>query len=172
MIASCNGNRQSIEALVTMGADVEAFDENGNNIAVHGILSYKISFVKWLYKKFPQCFDFTNPELELTDIACAENQFELLKFLLSKGAPIDFPNQRLGSNLDHCMLYSCFDIAVYLIENGATTINFNSKSFVLQDLFVPLTNRLHELKQLNGDSSINLENVIKENRIRAFLKRI
>ncbi|MCQ2965603.1 MAG: ankyrin repeat domain-containing protein [Alphaproteobacteria bacterium] len=172
--AVLNKHKNNIKTLIKLGADVTVKDTNSSNLATTSIFTYDKKFIKWFYKIAPNAFDFEDKKVDLICILSAEEgMIDLIKYFKLNGG-IDFNSYvgTYGSAIDCSMLFYNIDTALWLIENGVTTFNFNSSFYYPQDLFVPLTTRLNTLKQLNRGDNVNFENVIKEERIRAFLKRI
>jgi ankyrin repeat protein len=90
---------------------------------IHAIKSGKIEFVKFYADNNPEVLKFENPWQNPLFVACDERQrksnIEIVKYLLSKGVPVNNEKKEYNSPLHLACLYNEAEIVELLLANGA-----------------------------------------------------
>ncbi len=121
MIGSIDGNLEKVKDTIEKGADIDFIGDDLTTALQYAAKSGYIDIVKYLVESGANLEISHQYRLYMTALlyATENNQLEVVKYMVGKKADIDC--KRIdGLTALHLSLWrALFDIALYLIENGA-----------------------------------------------------
>ena len=119
MIASAKGLVTEIDRLIELGANVNAYNENGATPLIFAVTNNKPESVRALLKHSPHLDDITSNSESALLIAVKDNYTEIAEILIRAGAEIDFTDYYGNTPLHYASLYGYLDMADILLYYDA-----------------------------------------------------
>ena len=149
MLTIMNQQLKPFKALLKRGADVNihsTFDGTSSLIKACSSKFYNITFVKMLIEYGADVNDVETGErrkengTRLTPLIAASRtgRLDLVRFLVSKGADVNYQNEFGQSALSESVMVDEYKVAYYLLQNGA---DYNRPIYYRFDNSVPIEKR-------------------------------
>ncbi len=149
MLTIMNQQLKPFKALLKRGADVNihnTFDGTSSLIKACSSIFYNITFVKMLIEYGADVNDVEIGErrkengTRLTPLIAASRtgRLDLVRFLVSKGADVNYQNEFGQSALSESVMVDEYKVAYYLLQNGA---DYNRPIYYRFDNSVPIEKR-------------------------------
>lgn len=154
MLTIMNQQLKPFKALLKRGADVNihnTFDGTSSLIKACSSKFYNITFVKMLIEYGADVNDVETGErrkengTRLTPLIAASRtgRLDLVRFLVSKGADVNYQNEFGQSALSESVMVDEYKVAYYLLQNGA---DYNRPIYYRFDYSVPIEKSDHKDK--------------------------
>ena len=149
MLTVMNQQLKSFKALLKNGADVnihDTFDGTSSLIMACSSEFYNITFAKTLIEYGADVNDVETGErrkensTRFTPLIAASRtgRLDLVRFLMSKGADVNYQNEFGQSALSESVMVDEYKVAYYLLQNGA---DYNRPIYYRLDYSVPIEKR-------------------------------
>jgi len=175
MLAITNQQFNSFKTLLEKGADVNIHDTFDGTTALIDACSYNFHDIKYAQMLVAYGADVNDIETgnrrdgnstRLTPLIAASkaNWLDMVKYLISKGANVNYQNEFGQSALSESVILGNYEVAYYLLLSGA---DYKKPIFCRPDYTIPLEN----VDSNDKGKPIYLSDILKEDSVDVGLKR-